>query len=52
MKQYEIWSEGFSCTGQSSEACFHAVSSGETFKEAVDNFATSDKEKDARKSFG
>lgn len=44
MKQYEIWSEGYRATCESSGACFHAVSSGETFKNAVDNFAAIDKE--------
>jgi hypothetical protein len=44
MNNYEIWSEGYRATGESSGACFHSMSTGETFKEAVDAYAEKDEE--------
>lgn len=34
MKEFEIWIEGFSATGESSPATFHGKESGNTFEEA------------------
>jgi hypothetical protein len=35
MKEYEIWSEGFAATGESSDATFEGKEWGNTFEEAV-----------------
>jgi len=34
MKEYEIWSEGYQATGDSSGACFHGKVLATSFKEA------------------
>ena len=34
MKKFEIWTEGYAATGQSSTAKFHGTSEGKTFEEA------------------
>ena len=34
MPTYEIWSEGYACTGQSAGATCHGISKGDTFEEA------------------
>lgn len=41
MKQFEIWSEGYSATGGSSGPIYFGKSHGQTFREACDNFAKS-----------
>ena len=41
-KSFEIWSEGYSCTGEFSTAQIHGISSGKNFKEACITFAMSD----------
>ena len=38
IKQYQIWTEGYAATGESSGAIYHGLSKGETFKQAVENF--------------
>ena len=37
-KEYEIWSEGYSATGEHGRATFHGKSFGNTFDEAIENF--------------
>ena len=32
--EFEIWSEGYQCTGESGKAYYHGSSEGETFEEA------------------
>ena len=34
-KEFEVWTEGYAATGQSSDAMFHGKFKGETFKDAV-----------------
>ena len=36
MKTFQIWSEGYQATGNSSEAIYHGSASGENFPEACD----------------
>ena len=36
MKEWEIWSEGYSATGEHSGAHFHGKFPGETFDDAVE----------------
>ena len=38
IKQYQIWTEGYAATGESSGAIYHGFSKGKTFKQAVENF--------------
>lgn len=38
MKEYEIWIEGYSATGEHSDASFIGKAMGETFDEACSNF--------------
>lgn len=38
MKEFEIWSEGYRATGESSDATFHGKFAGETFDDAVNKF--------------
>ena len=38
IKQYQIWTEGYAATGESSGAIYHGLSKGKTFKQAVENF--------------
>lgn len=38
MKEYEIWIEGYSSTGQHSDASLIGLSKGNTFHKAVENF--------------
>lgn len=38
IKQYQIWTEGYIATGESSGATYHGLSKGETFKQAIENF--------------
>lgn len=38
IKQYQIWTEGYAATGESSRAIYHGISKGETFKQAVENY--------------
>lgn len=38
MKEYEIWSEGYSATGESSTAHYYGKSFGDSFIEACQNF--------------
>lgn len=40
MPRYEIWSEGYRASGDSSGAIKHGEADGENFKEAVARFAT------------
>lgn len=40
--KFEIWSEGFRITGNEGNAHLHGTSEGETFKEAVNNYAQQD----------
>ena len=40
---YEIWSEGYVCTGNRSTAYFHGKQEAESFNEACDNFFKTDK---------
>ena len=44
--KYEIWSEGYSCTGNSSGAIYLGTFEAESFKAACDLLAKSDKEFD------
>ena len=37
-KKYQIWSEGFTCTSESSKAIFHGSSESDTFKNACISF--------------
>lgn len=37
-QKFEIWSEGFKTTGMTSNATFHGLFNGESFKDAVKNF--------------
>lgn len=37
-KEYEIWIEGYSVTGNSSEASFIGKSTGKTFEDACKNY--------------
>lgn len=39
MKQFEIWSEGYAATGDRGVAVLHGEAQGETFREAVLDFA-------------
>lgn len=41
MKEFEVWAEGYVTTGQRSSAIYHGKWKGNTFKEAVINFANS-----------
>lgn len=41
---YDIWSEGFVATGQSSGAIHHGTAEGKTLKEACINLADQNKE--------
>lgn len=34
-KEFEVWTEGYATTGQSSDAMFHGKFKGKTFKDAV-----------------
>jgi len=34
-KEFEVWTEGYAATGESSGAIFHGKFKGETFKDAV-----------------
>ena len=38
MHTFDIWSEGYSCTGQHDGAAFHGRSRGTHFKDACINF--------------
>jgi len=38
IKTFQVWSEGYSTTGQYSDATFHGEFSGKTFREAVEKF--------------
>ena len=38
MKEYELWTEGHTATGESGEATFHGKFKGNTFKEAIQAF--------------
>ena len=42
--KYEIWSEGYRCTGNSSGAIFLGTFEAESFKTACDLLAENDKE--------
>jgi hypothetical protein len=33
-QNFKIWCEGYSCTGEKSEAIYHGVARGKTFKDA------------------
>lgn len=44
MQEYQIWSEGYRCTGNVGTAHFHGTSQGSTFKEALGNFAKNNSE--------
>ena len=44
MVEFEIWSEGYSATGESSGPIYFGKSFGRTFREACDNFAKSNPE--------
>lgn len=35
LKTYQVWSEGYCCTGESAGAKFHGEFEGETFRDAV-----------------
>ena len=35
MKDFEVWTEGYAVTGNSSPAILHGTFKGETFKDAV-----------------
>lgn len=64
--KFEVWTEGYICTGAKVGATFHGVFEGNTFKEAVKKAFKGkneseasyygcrvfDNEKDARKAFG
>jgi len=41
MKKFEVWTEGYRATGESSKAQFHGKFEGNTFKEAVQAFKDS-----------
>ena len=41
MRSFEVWSEGYRATGDSSPAKMHGVFIGNTFKEAVEAFRES-----------
>lgn len=43
LKLYQIYAEGYQCTGQSSSAFFVGESYGRNFKEACVNYAKTDK---------
>lgn len=47
-KTFEIWTEGFAVTGQSSRAIFHGKFKGETFKDAVIAFKETVTDKHSR----
>ena len=38
MKNYEVWTEGYTATGENSKATFHGIFLGSTFKDAVYNY--------------
>jgi len=38
-KEYEIWSEGYACTGESGGATLHGRAFGKSFKDAIARFA-------------
>lgn len=38
MKEYEIWSEGFACSGDRGNATFHGKQNADSFEEACDIF--------------
>ncbi len=40
-KEFEVWTEGYAATGESSSAMLHGVFPGETFREAVIAFRDS-----------
>ncbi len=39
LNKYEVWSEGYVITGNSSGAIYHGIFDGESFKDACDNWA-------------
>ena len=39
MKEFQVWTEGYSTTGQHAGATYHGKFSGETFKDAVKAFS-------------
>jgi hypothetical protein len=41
MKKFQVWTEGYAATGQSSDAQYHGEFEGETFREAVAAFRDS-----------
>jgi hypothetical protein len=44
MKTFEVWTEGFSATGESGDATFHGEFEGKTFREAVNAYIATDPE--------
>lgn len=40
--KYEIWSEGYVCTGERSGAIFHTIVEAHSFKEACDKYFQDD----------
>lgn len=49
MKEYEVWSEGYAATGESSSASYHGTWKGETFRDAVAAFRDSITDEDTRR---
>lgn len=35
MREYQVWSEGYQCTGQASGATYHGTYKAESFTEAI-----------------
>ena len=46
LKKFEIWSEGYACTGQSDGAMLHGKIKANSFKEACIKFFTSGEDKE------
>ena len=42
MKSYEIWCEGYVCTGESGRAHYFGTTMANNFQEACDNFFNND----------
>lgn len=51
VKHWEVWSEGYAATGESSDATLHGVWPGATFKEAVEAYVGTRPEEERRTYF-
>ena len=52
IKAFDLWSEGYACTGQSSKAIFLGTFEADSFENACDKWADTLKEKECYKRNG